>query len=220
MFADDPRRPLDPSRCHRFRGGAEATRINGGRVAAAPRPPAEYSAAVPRRRSARVPSDDPRGIRGVAATRPRGRFGSAASPRPRRVPADDSAPRRRRDPPPRTAQKRARHLARPRRYCKHAKERASLLIENVAFHRPSGPDSDVVKELKADLGALLAASSVKQDEDPPEGDDPERVDWWRDFLNARTMQWGQRYAVNQQCKLILEAIATGAEGDPEEEDQE
>ena len=57
------------------------------------------------------------------------------------------------------------------------------------------------------------------DEDVPECDDPERVDWWVDFLKARVFQWGQRYAVNQQCKLILEAISTGGEGG-EEDDQE
>lgn len=111
------------------------------------------------------------------------------------------------------------------RKCKHAKERSSLLIENVVFAESEdgpGVETEVVKELRADLGALLCASSVKKHEEVPENDDPERVDWWADFINSRAFQWGQRYAVNQQCKLILEAIADvgNAEGNEEEEDQE
>ena len=111
------------------------------------------------------------------------------------------------------------------RKCKHAKERSSLLIENVVFAESEdgpGVETEVVKELRADLGALLCASSVKKHEEVPENDDPERVDWWADFINSRAFQWGQRYAVNQQCKLILEAIADvgNAEGNEDEEDQE
>lgn len=109
------------------------------------------------------------------------------------------------------------------RSCKHAKERASLLIEEVVFAEGAdgpGVETEVVSELRADLGALLCASSVKKHEEVPENDDPERVDWWADFLNSRAFQWGQRYAVNQQCKLILEAIAGDVEGNEEEEDQE
>ena len=109
------------------------------------------------------------------------------------------------------------------RACKHAKERASLLIEEVVFCEGAdgpGVETEVVSELRADLGALLCASSVKKGEDLPESDDPERVDWWADFLNSRAFQWGQRYAVNQQCKLILEAIAGDVEGKEDVEDQE
>ena len=103
------------------------------------------------------------------------------------------------------------------RFCKHAKERASLLIENVVLGAPR--ETEVVAELRADLGALLVASSLRADEDVPDCDDPERVDWWVDFLKARVFQWGQRYAVNQQCKLILEAISS-APADGDDEDQE